>query len=171
MQEAISLERSLEEWPLELSPTFLYDLSPTVILGHQLWWSADVDGARAIFEDRLGAVRARNDPFGEADALWYLGLLEWRAGNWEEADRYAADSLDIATQLDHVTPSGDLPGTVIAAHRGRIDDARVRAQDAIVHAEAEGIRIAQSGPVLGARLRRALARRRRSGSAVSPTLL
>ena len=28
------------------SPTVLDDLSPTVILGHQLWWSADVDRAR-----------------------------------------------------------------------------------------------------------------------------
>ena len=34
---------------------------------------------------------------------------------------------------------------MIAAHRGRIDDARARAQGAIAHAEAEGIRIAQSG--------------------------
>ena len=40
-------------------------------------------------------MKARNDPAREADALWHLGLLEWRAGNWELADRYMADSLDL----------------------------------------------------------------------------
>ena len=76
---------------------------------------------------------------------WFLGFLEWRAGNWEVADRYANDSMELATQLGRLSPPGELPSAVIAAHRGRIGDARARAQGAIARAEAEGIRIAQSG--------------------------
>ena len=135
MQEALSLERSLAEWPL--------DDGPTVVYGHQLWWSADVAGARALFQEFLGAVG--NEPERKAAAYWFLGFLEWRAGNWEQADRYAADSVELETQLGQLTPVGELPAAAIAAHLGRIDDARARAHGAITRAEAEGIRIAQSG--------------------------
>jgi DNA-binding CsgD family transcriptional regulator len=137
MDEALALERSLAEWPL--------DAGATAVFGHQLWWSADVERARALFQEVRSAVRARNDPAGEADALWYLTLIEWRAGNWEEADRYAAESLDLLTQLGTLTPPGEFPAAVIAAHRGRIDDARARSHGAVARAEAEGMRVAQSG--------------------------
>jgi DNA-binding CsgD family transcriptional regulator len=137
MDEALALERSLAEWPLEVGAT--------AVFGHQLWWSADVERARALFQKVRSAVRARNDPAGEADALWYLSLIEWRAGNWEEADRYAAESLDLLTQLGTLTPPGEFPAAVIAAHRGRIDDARARSHGAVARAEAEGMRVAQSG--------------------------
>ena len=135
MQEALALERSLAEWPLQDGPTVIY--------GHQLWWSADVDGARALFQELLSA--GTSEPDREAGAYWFLGFLEWRAGNWEVADQYANDSIELATQLGRLSPPGELPSAVIAAHRGRIGDARARAQGAIARAEAEGIRIAQSG--------------------------
>ena len=137
MEEAISLERSLGEWPLDDGPTFEF--------GYQLFWSADVERAQQLFHEFRGAVRARNDPEGEASALWLLGFLEWRAGNWEEADRYAADSMDLMTQLGRLMPPHEFPAAVIAAHQGRVDDARARAQGAITRAEVEGIRIAESG--------------------------
>ena len=73
-------------------------------------------------------MKARNDPEGEARALWLLGLLEWRAGNWEEADRYATDSMDLMTQLGRLMPPNEFPAAVIAAHQGRIDEARSRSQ-------------------------------------------
>jgi DNA-binding CsgD family transcriptional regulator len=72
-------------------------------------------------------------------------LLEWRAGNWELADRYMADSLDFNTQLGALMPPAEFPAAVIAAHRGRVDDARARAQAAVAYAEAEGLRLAESG--------------------------
>ena len=137
MQEALSLERSLPDWPL--------DRGPTGVFGHQLWWSADVDGARALFEEVVGAARARNDPERETEALWHLGFLEWRAGNWADADRHADNSVDLQTQLGYLSPTGELPAAVIAAHLGRTAEVRARSQGAIARAEAEGIRIAQSG--------------------------
>ena len=137
MGEALSLERTLAEWPLDDGPTWVY--------GWQLSWSADLDGARDLFQEVLGVVRARNDAAGEADALWHLSLLESRAANWEDADRYTTDSLDLWTQLGRVIPPHEFPAAIIAAHRGRIDDARARSQRAVARAEAEGIGIGQSG--------------------------
>jgi DNA-binding CsgD family transcriptional regulator len=137
MEEALLLERSLAEWPLDDGPTWIY--------GWQLFWSADVDRARDLFQEVLSVVKARNDPAGEAEALYPLSHLESRAGNWEEADRYAAGTVDLMTQLGALMPPHEFPAAIIDAHRGRVDDARARSERAIARAEAEGIRIAQSG--------------------------
>ena len=137
MEEALSLERSLAESPLDDGPTWW--------LGYQLYWSAEVARARTLFQEVRSVAKARNDPAAESAALFFLGHLEWRAGNWEEAERYAADSMDLRTQLGRLMPPNEFPPAVIAAHQGRIGEARSRSQRAIARAEGEGIGIAQSG--------------------------
>ena len=137
MNEALTLERSLAEWPLDDGPTWAH--------GWQLCWLADVDRARDLFREVLSVVRERNDAAGEAEALWYLGLLEARAASWAAAARYSAASLDLWTQLGRVVPYHEFPAAVSAAHRGRIDEARARSRQALARAEAEGIDIGQSG--------------------------
>ena len=137
MEEALSLERSLAEWPLEDGPAW--------VNGWQLLWSADFDGARDVFKEILGVVKSRNDAEEEAEALWYLSLVESRAANWELAERYSADSLDLRAQLDRLIPPHEFPAAIVAAHGGRIDDARTRSQGALARAAAEGIGIGQSG--------------------------
>ena len=136
MEAALSLERGLAEWPLEGGPTQLF--------ASQLWWSGDVDRARSLYLEVRRAVAARNDPAAEIEKLWALSLLEWRAGNWEEADAYAADSLDLQMQLGVEWPHGQFAPAVIAAHRGRIDEARARAEDALSRPRNERIAVAQS---------------------------
>jgi DNA-binding CsgD family transcriptional regulator len=142
MEEAISLERSLAEWPL--------DDGPTEFFAYQLAWAADIERGREAFQELANAGKSRNDATTEAWALYFLGFLEWRAGNWEEADRYIVDSLDLYAQLDILMPT-EFCNAAIAAHRGRIDEARARAQGAIIRGKAEGMRIAESlqGWVLG----------------------
>jgi DNA-binding CsgD family transcriptional regulator len=140
MGEALALERTLAEWPLGGAAG-----GPTVIFGNQLWWSGDVERARSLFREVEKAVTARSDPAAQAEALWSLSFLEWRAGNWEDAAGYAADSLDLQTQLGLEWPPGQLPAAVIAAHRGRVDEACARAQAALARAEDERIGVAQSG--------------------------
>jgi DNA-binding CsgD family transcriptional regulator len=137
MEEALALERSLAEWPLEDGPTWVY--------AWQLCWSADVGRARDLLHAVLPVVKARSDPVGEAEALWYLALCECRAANWDEAERYATDSLTLWTQLGRVIPPHQFPPAIIAAHRGRIDEARARSQRAVAHAEAADIGIGTSG--------------------------
>ena len=137
MEEALSLERSLTEWPLEDGPTWAY--------GWQLLWSADFDRARVLLHEVLDVVKSRNEAEEEAEALWYLSLVESRAANWQLAERYSTDSLDLRTQLDRVIPPHEFPAAIIAAHTGRLDEARSRSQRAVARAEAEGIGIGQSG--------------------------
>jgi DNA-binding CsgD family transcriptional regulator len=137
MDDAVTLERSLTSWPL--------DRGPTDLLSRQLVWVDDLDPARKLLRELRDAHRTRNDADGEATATWWLALLEWRAGNWEEAERSAADSFDIRTQLGRVMPGDGFPGALIAAHRGQIVDARVQAQRDMAEAEAMGIRISVSG--------------------------
>jgi len=132
LREAVSLERSLPEWPLDNGPTSVY--------AGLLRRSADVDNARPLFEELLTAARTRGDPWGEADALFDLSVVEWRAGNWDTADRHAADSLDIWTQLGALVTPLELPAVAIAAHRGRLDDARAKSERAVARAETDAIR-------------------------------
>jgi DNA-binding CsgD family transcriptional regulator len=130
MEEALTLERSLAEWPLDAGPAWTW--------AHQLYWSGDVERARELFQELLSAVGVRNDPRREADALWFLSHVEWRAGNWEVAARYASDSLDLLSQIGRLAPELRFPAAVIAAHQGRIDDARANAEQAGAGAEVEG---------------------------------
>jgi DNA-binding CsgD family transcriptional regulator len=137
MDEAVALERTLPDAPLREGPTWVYC--------HQLVWSVELDAARKFAVELQGAFAARDDAWAESFALWELGLLEWRAGNWGEGQRYAASSLEIRAQLGRVMPHDEFPLAIIAAHLGRIDEARTRSQGASARAEAAGIRIAQSG--------------------------
>jgi DNA-binding CsgD family transcriptional regulator len=138
MEEALVLERSLPQGPVTGEATST--------LAFQLLWSGELERARRLLGDRRQALNARDDP-EEADALWMLSVLEWRAGNWELAARHAADLLALRAQFgrEGAQPIAELPGALIAAHQGRIEDARDRSERALALAETEGIRIAQSG--------------------------
>jgi DNA-binding CsgD family transcriptional regulator len=137
MEKAVALERRLTEWPIAAGPTESFC--------HQLVWKAELDPARPLLLEILDARRARSEPHGEAQALWGLGFLEWRAGNWEQGHRYATEALELRMQLGHVTPPDEFPAAIIDAHRGRVDDARRRAEAAMRRAGAAGIEIGQSG--------------------------
>jgi DNA-binding CsgD family transcriptional regulator len=137
MEEAIALERSLVEWPLKDGPTDRF--------GYQLCWAAEVVRARELYEEFWSLAKGRNDVRAEATALWSLGFLEWRAGNWAQAARYADDCVDLTSQVGPVMPPDEFPAAIIAAHQGRVDDARATSERALALAETEGLLIALSG--------------------------
>ncbi len=138
MEEALRLERSLPQGRLTGAATF--------VLANQLIWAGELEQARPLLEDQREAMDALGDP-GEAGVLWLLAVLEWRAGNWELGARHAADSLALRAAFgrEGEQPIAELPAAVIAAHQGRVEDARARSKRALVLSEAEDIRIAQSG--------------------------
>ena len=137
MDEAIALERRLPGWPLVGGPL--------EYLCHQLVWAFELDDARRLNLELVAIRKARNDPSNEAWALWNLGLLEWRAGNWAEAERYAAQSVDLRAQLGRLSHTHEFPSAIIAAHTGRVDDAREWSHRAIARGTREGIQIEESG--------------------------
>jgi DNA-binding CsgD family transcriptional regulator len=138
MDEALTLERALPEWPLMDGPTNA--------IAYQLWSSGDLESARRVLHEYREALRARSDP-EEAVALWHLTFLEWRAGNWELAAQHLADSLSLTTQAGRMAmwPAQEAPATAIAAHQGRIDEARDQAEHAAAEAAEAGIPVAESG--------------------------
>ena len=138
MDEALALERLLPQG----APTG----AATWSLAFQLVWSGELERARMILEESREALNARDDP-EEAQTLWLLSILEWRAGNWDLAARHAADSLALREQFGRggLQPIMEMPAAMIAAHQGRIEEARDRSGRALALAEADGVRIAQSG--------------------------
>jgi DNA-binding CsgD family transcriptional regulator len=137
MTEAMAIEQTLAGWPLDDGPTHQY--------GAQLFWSGDIERGRELFRKLADSARARKDPAAEAKAQWFQGFLAWRAGDWSEADRYIAGSLDLYRQFGALAPPHEFPAAIIAAHRGDVDGARDRARAAVARGEAMGIRIAESG--------------------------
>jgi len=138
LDEALALERAL--------PESRRTYAATQALVYQQIWSGDLSGARPTLE-RWRAAVAANEDSEEDNVLWYLAMLEWRAGNWEVAARYAAESLAIRSQfgIEGGQPIAELPAAMIAAHLGRLEEARAMSLRALARAEAEGVRIAQSG--------------------------
>jgi DNA-binding CsgD family transcriptional regulator len=138
MDKALELERTLPHWPQAGEATLAH--------AFQLVWSGELDRARHILEESRTALHERDD-LREADAHWLLSILEWRAGNWDTAALRAADTLMIREQFGRagLQPIAEMPSAMIAAHQGRLDEARERSERALSLAETEGVRIALSG--------------------------
>jgi len=138
MEEALALERALPGCPLADGPS--------LTLVYQLVWSGELDRDRRLLVEMADVLRARDD--GElAQVLWYLAVVEWRAGNWEVAARHAAESIAVLEEfgIEGSQPSDELPAALVDAYRGRLDDARERSLRMLAIAERTGHRIAQSG--------------------------
>src|SRR4029450_7300754 len=98
MKEALALERSLG-LGRSLGASQLDEA--TWVLAHQLAWSGDdFDRARRHLQaDRKGVGEGQG--LEERFVLWWLSLVEWRAGKWDLAARYAADMLVLAAQAGY----------------------------------------------------------------------
>jgi DNA-binding CsgD family transcriptional regulator len=136
--EALALERKLSLWPRPAPATGVVAL--------ELVWSCELARARPILVEWHAALSALGDP-GEEWALWVMAMLEWRAGNWDQGARHAAESLVRRAEFgrEGSQPISELPAAMIAAHQGLIDEARDRSEHALSLAEVGGVRIAQSG--------------------------
>jgi DNA-binding CsgD family transcriptional regulator len=85
------------------------------------------DRARQLFEAEYREWHERDEPRA-ARALWGLAWVEFWAGRWALAAEHAAGAHDVATQYGLEVPQDHLPITVIAAHRGQLELARVHAE-------------------------------------------
>ncbi len=137
MDEAMALERSLPAWPLDRGPTDLFS--------RQLACAFDLEGARRLLLELHEAHVKRDNADGASTATWWLSFVEWRAGNWAAAEGYAVDSFEIRAQLGQVMPGDGFPVALVAAHFGRVDEARARAARDLAEAEAMDIRISVAG--------------------------
>lgn len=129
IRRAVSLE-------IELPPIYMALVAPRRTLGSLLLWSGNLDAARTEFEIeyRLTSERGHTESF---ELLHYLTELEIRAGNWTVAERYAAEGLDLVTDVFHERAREVNLGSyaLLAAHRGEVDVAR--------ELGTEGVRLAE----------------------------
>jgi DNA-binding CsgD family transcriptional regulator len=118
--------------------------SPNVIAGLLLSWADELDGARVA----LLAENARLTQLGEdrprAVVLFTLAELECRAGNWDAALRHAEQGTAMAVLAGDEFYRALLlyAHGLVQAHRGRLDDARADAEQAIATGTALGAAVA-----------------------------
>ena len=135
-RKALALERTLPNWPL--------DGGPADNIALELMWMVELGPARTILLELLDVRRDRGDAPGEAVTLWTLAMVEWRAGNWDKAEQYLGESVVLKTERGR-DATADFPTTLLAAYRGRVDEARSHAELGVALGEEMEIGIAQSG--------------------------
>jgi DNA-binding CsgD family transcriptional regulator len=164
-REAMARALALEE-SLALPPAMW---SPRLLLCDQLFWSHDLIGAQRLAEELRDAARGADgrdegdqtglapvgavgssfvsEALAEPEPVFYLALIEWRAGNWRRAAELAEEARapDEQSGRDGLAAVVEWPRTLIAAHRGLVDEARERARKALAQAESAGIEAAVAG--------------------------
>ena len=99
------------------------ELKAALALAHVLVWSVSTDRGRSLLEAQhrylAGPERAH-----EHHALWYLAMIELRAGRWPLAAEYAEQVRRLGEQYDLITPLEFFPGALVAAHQGDLEQAR-----------------------------------------------
>ncbi len=106
-------------------------------LAHILVWSGDVARARAFLEAEHRQWAERDEPWS-AETLWYLSLVELRAGRWPEAAEYADRSRELGVQYGTEIPQHYFPSALVAVHRGELGRARDLAGQGRELAERQG---------------------------------
>jgi DNA-binding CsgD family transcriptional regulator len=146
IRRAVSLEEGLPSIYLAL-------VAPRRTLGSLLLWAGDLDAARTELEVEYQQIIQR----GLLGSLWenlrYLAELEVRAGNWGLAERYAAEGLDVLTDVskEQARELHLWSNALVAAHRGEVDVARAFATEGLRLAERHEdlLYVLANGSVLG----------------------
>jgi DNA-binding CsgD family transcriptional regulator len=95
-------------------------------LSHILIWSEESSRARGLLENLYGHG-AERDERASAQILWYLSLVELRAGRFRVAAEHAERSRELSVQYGHgesEEPQNLFPVALVAAHRGELESAR-----------------------------------------------
>lgn len=146
---------SAEQFGLEMTPGLLergvtleeglpqrleYPESPIVAFARRLVLLGELDRARDIINREEQMAAARGDEGTHGQLLFYLVMLEWKAGRWQRALEHAALALELGEQLgDRQYEGMVLYGrATILAHLGRVDEARATAAKALSIFDATG---------------------------------
>jgi DNA-binding CsgD family transcriptional regulator len=112
-------------------------------LAHVLFWSYELDRARALLE-HLHTLWRERDEHLSASALWYLALVELRAGRLALAGDYARQGREITLQYgreEDESPQDLFPLMLVTAHRGELDRARELTQLSLQRADRHASRL------------------------------
>jgi len=129
-------ERAYEAAVAVADPELLKEAS--FARGHVLVWSVETDRARAMLEGQHRELSER-DELGSAEALWYLSLVELRAGRWSLAAEYAERAREVGVQYGVEIPQSLFLIALVAAHRGELERARDVAERGGELADRQGL--------------------------------
>ena len=101
--------------------------------GLQLLWAGELAAAREVLERQLHAYEARGQYIVRDEVLGYLAEVECRAGNYELAQRYAREGYEIDEESGRSSGMGHqlFPTALVAAHLGRVAQARADAEEGL----------------------------------------
>jgi DNA-binding CsgD family transcriptional regulator len=113
---------------------------------HTLFQAADgrIDEARAVVLAEYERAVERGDEGSVPTLLEHLTIFERRAGNWDEAERYAREMREASERSRLVPALLSAPYAWILALRGDVEKARTAAENGCRLADAGGI-----GPTFG----------------------
>jgi len=134
------LERAVSLETARLKSDVSDSTSPSFALSMRLMCSGRLDEARARMAVSLERALSLGDQGSLAAALMHLAELEWRAGNWVVAMRYAEDGYECAEQLGREQEMSALlyARALLDAHFGRVEEAREEAERGIALSESCG---------------------------------
>jgi len=119
-------------------------------LAHILVWSVRLDRARTLLESLYRDWSERDERIA-AGALWYLALVELRAGRLSRAGELAEQARGLSAQYarEEAEPPQNLaPMALVAAHRGELERARELAERICRLADLHGSRISMPAATL-----------------------
>jgi DNA-binding NarL/FixJ family response regulator len=106
---------------------------PRASAARQRLWAGDLAGARTVLEEELDSLRDRGVYFGRKQLYRDLADLEWRAGDWDRADRHLTLhqelTFDAGDRFHEV--EGLWQQALLAASRGHVGDARRLAHESV----------------------------------------
>ena len=99
------------------------ELRPSVVVGHILHWTDDLDGARVLYEQEYGRAVDQGVKTGLPFVLGALAENEGWAGNWARAEHLAADGYSLAEDSGSPAAIAFMLAArgLLHAYRGRID--------------------------------------------------
>ena len=106
---------------------------PVTLVGLCLVRADRFDDARPLLARALQDAQEEGDESAQPVLLAYLADLECWTGNWQTAERYAAECRDVGEQIDHRAwrAVACYARALIEAHLGHIDAARAEAADGL----------------------------------------
>jgi DNA-binding CsgD family transcriptional regulator/tetratricopeptide (TPR) repeat protein len=128
LRRGIELEDSASARTMEL---------PSGALAEILFWSDDYEAARPAYERIVQLARERGEVYDTGALLFEWAILEWYAGNREDAERLRSSTAELVRdQGEHDLDLWLMWGeSLFAAGRGDLDGARVAAIQAMEVAE------------------------------------
>jgi DNA-binding NarL/FixJ family response regulator len=125
-------------------PEVALDRAPSAAYGLQLTRRGYLDEARPLFERVLQLAVERGEETNLSAMSFYLSGLEWLAGNWDKADEHVDRGTELAALTGVNRQEMLYSEAMLVAHRGRLDEARAKAERGLATAKASAEPLATS---------------------------